>query len=91
MVSIKILNDIGIDYLTDYAAKLGIKSQDLSLALGSKGFPVGADSSAYGSLLQAQGDKADPVFITKIVDRMARCLEENSLWSSMSSVRRLLI
>ena len=79
VVSIKILNDIGIDYLTDYAAKLGIKSplnRDLSLALGSSGVSLLELTSAYG-VFAAQGDKADPVFITKIVDRDGKVLEEN--------------
>jgi len=79
VVSIKILNDIGIDYLTDYAAKLGINSplnRDLSLALGSSGVSLLELTSAYG-VFAAQGDKADPVFITKIVDRDGKVLEEN--------------
>ncbi|MCK5099627.1 MAG: penicillin-binding protein, partial [Desulfobacteraceae bacterium] len=40
IVTIKILKDIGIDYVIDYARKLGIKSdinRDLSIALGSSG------------------------------------------------------
>jgi len=80
VVSIKILNDIGIDYLMDYAARLGITSalnRDLSLALGSSGVSLLELTSAYG-VFAAQGDKADPVFITKIVDRDGKVLEENS-------------
>ena len=40
LVTIKILQDIGVDYAIDYAAKLGIESnlsRDLSIALGSSG------------------------------------------------------
>lgn len=79
VVSIKILNDIGIDYLMDYAARLGINSplnRDLSLALGSSGISLLELTSAYG-VFAAQGDKAAPVFITKIVDRDGKVLEEN--------------
>lgn len=79
VVSIKILKEIGIDYLTDYARRLGINSpmnRDLSLALGSSGVSLLELTSAYG-VFAAQGDKADPVFITKIVDRDGKVLEEN--------------
>ena len=79
VVSIKILKEIGIDYLMDYSARLGITSpmnRDLSLALGSSGVSLLELTSAYG-VFAAQGDKADPVFITKIVDRDGKVLEEN--------------
>lgn len=79
VVSVKILKDIGIDYLRDYASRLGIVSplnRDLSLALGSSGVSLLELTSAYG-VFATQGDKAEPVFITKIVDRDGKVLEEN--------------
>ncbi|MBI4745959.1 MAG: transglycosylase domain-containing protein [Deltaproteobacteria bacterium] len=45
-------------------------------ALGSSGDSLLELTSAYG-VFAAQGDKADPVFITKIVDRDGKVLEEN--------------
>jgi len=41
VVTIKLLKDMGVDYVIDYAQQLGIQSNlnpDLSLALGSSGF-----------------------------------------------------
>ena len=79
VISIKILKEIGIDYLRDYASNLGIKSplnRDLSLALGSSGVSLLELTSAYG-VFASQGDRAEPIFITKIVDRDGKVLEEN--------------
>lgn len=79
VVSIKILKDIGVDYLREYASNMGIKSplsRDLSLALGSSGVSLMELTGAYG-VFASQGDKAEPVFITKIVDRDGKVLEEN--------------
>lgn len=79
VISIKILKDIGVDYLVDYAVNLGIKSpleRNLSLALGSSGVSLIELTSAYG-VLASQGDRAEPVSITKIVDRDGKVLEEN--------------
>jgi penicillin-binding protein 1A len=79
VVSIKILKDIGVDYLRDYASGLGIRSplaRDLSLALGSSGVSLMELTSAYG-VFATQGEKAEPLFITKIVDRDGKVLEES--------------
>jgi len=78
VVTIKILQDIGIDYAIEYARKLGITSEmnrDLSIALGSSGVSLLELTKAY-SVFANQGYLVEPVFITKIVDRDGNVLEE---------------
>jgi penicillin-binding protein 1A len=79
VVTIKILQDIGVDYAIDYATKLGIQSQlskDLSIALGSSGVSLLELVNAY-AVFANQGYHIEPVFITKIVDRYGNIIEEN--------------
>jgi len=78
VVTIKILQDIGIEYAIAYAHKLGISSdlsKDLSIALGSSGVSLLELTKAY-SVFANQGYMVEPVFITKIVDREGNVLEE---------------
>ena len=78
VVTIKILQDIGIDYAIAYAQKLGISSdlsKDLSIALGSSGVSLLELTKAY-SVFANHGYMVEPVFITKIVDREGNVLEE---------------
>jgi len=78
VVTVKILKDIGIDYMIDYAKKLGISSpinRDLSIALGSSGVSLLELTSVY-SVFNNMGYKIQPVFITKILDRDGNVLEE---------------
>lgn len=80
IISIKLLQQIGVKYAIDYARKLGIESplsQDLSIALGSSGVSLLELLSAY-SVFTNQGYMVPPVFITKIVDRNGNVLELNS-------------
>jgi len=79
IVTIKILKDIGINYMIDYARKLGIKSKlskDLSIALGSSGVSLLEIVNAY-SVFANLGNLVEPIFITKIVDRDGIILEES--------------
>ncbi len=78
IVTIKILQDIGIDYAIDYAKKLGITSplnRDLALALGASGVSLLELTKAY-SVFANSGYLIEPVFITKILDRDGHVLEE---------------
>ncbi|MGD2095989.1 MAG: PBP1A family penicillin-binding protein [Desulfobacterales bacterium] len=78
VVTIKILQDIGIDYAIGYAHKLGITSdlsKDLSIALGSSGVSLLELTKAY-SVFANRGYLIDPVFIAKIEDRNGNVLEE---------------
>ncbi|MBW1758737.1 MAG: PBP1A family penicillin-binding protein [Deltaproteobacteria bacterium] len=80
IVTIKILQDIGIDYAIAYAGKLGITSglsRDLSIALGSSGVSLLEIVKAY-SVFANLGYIVEPIFITKIVDRNGRIIEENN-------------
>ncbi|WP_155305561.1 penicillin-binding protein 1A [Desulfosarcina widdelii] len=78
VVTIKILQEIGIDYCIDYARKLGIQSEmprDLSIALGSSGISLLELVNAY-AVFANQGYLVEPAFITKIEDRDGNILEE---------------
>jgi penicillin-binding protein 1A len=78
VVTIKILQEIGIDYSIDYARKLGITSEmsrDLSIALGSSGVSLLELVNAY-AVFANQGYLVEPAFITKIEDRFGNVLEE---------------
>lgn len=80
IVSIKLLQEIGVKYAIDYAHKLGIESPlhpDLSIALGSSGVSLLEITSAY-SVFANNGNLMAPIFITKIVDRNGNILELNS-------------
>ncbi|MCG6944139.1 MAG: penicillin-binding protein, partial [Deltaproteobacteria bacterium] len=79
VVTIKIVRDIGIDYVIDYARRFGITaplSRDLSLALGSSGLSLIELTNAY-SVFANLGELVSPVFITKILDRHGNVLEEH--------------
>ena len=81
VVTIKILKDIGIDYVINYARRLGITSdinQDLSIALGSSGVSLLELVNAY-SVFSNLGYLIEPVFITKIYDRDGNLLETSKL------------
>lgn len=81
IVTIKILQDIGVDYVIDYAKKLGITSEigrNLSIALGSSGVSLLELVNAY-SVFSNLGYFIEPVFITKIEDRSGKMLESSQL------------
>ena len=78
VVTVKILQDIGVDYAIGYARKLGITStleHNLSIALGSSGVSLLELVRAY-SVFDNAGDLIQPVFITKITDQNGHVLEE---------------
>ena len=79
IITIKILQDIGVSYVVNYAKKLGISAPlnyDLSLALGSSGISLLELTRAYG-VFANQGLLVEPIFITKVVGRDGTVLEEN--------------
>ncbi len=83
VVTIKILQDIGIDYAASYAMNMGITSQltrNLSLALGTSGVTLQELVRAYGVLANG-GKKVTPYFIKKIVDRTGNVFEETKIQS----------
>ena len=79
VVTVKIAKDIGVDYIRDYAKKLGISSplyRELSMALGSSSVSLYELTKAY-AVFANQGRSFKPTFIKKILDRDGNLLEEN--------------
>lgn len=79
VVTVKLLQDIGIDYTIEYARKLGITSEMepyLSLALGSFGVSLLELVNAYATFCNL-GYRSEPIFITRIEDRHGNVLEDN--------------
>lgn len=77
VVTIKILQDIGVRYAIGYARKLGIQSPltaDLTLALGSSAISPLELATAY-SVLANGGVRLTPNYITRVVDRDGRILQ----------------
>jgi len=78
IITIKVLEEIGIDYATAYAANMGITSpisRNLSIALGTSGITLQELVRAYG-VLANEGKRVQPFFIKKIVDRTGHVFEE---------------
>ena len=79
ITTIKIVQDIGIDYVTEYAKKLGVHSpltQDLSLSLGSSAVTLEELVTAYAHF-PSLGRKVEPIYIKRVEDRYGRVLENN--------------
>lgn len=78
VVTVKLLNEIGVDYAAQYATNLGITSpleRNLSLALGTSAVTVLEMVRAYATIGNL-GQRITPFFITRIVDRTGHVLEE---------------
>ncbi len=92
VVSVKILEDTGVDYAVEYAKKLGITSPlspNLTLALGSSSLTPLELTLAY-AVFDSGGYRVNPYFVTKVMDGEGRVLEEYNpppppVFSSMSS------
>jgi len=79
IVTVKIAQEVGVDYIKDYAKKLGVSSplhSDLSIALGSSSLSLFELTKAY-AVFANQGNLFTPIFIKKILDRDGNLLEEN--------------
>ena len=77
IITIKVLQQIGVDYAADYAANMGISSpvsRNLSTALGTSVVTVQELVRAFGVLANG-GKKVEPYFIKKIVDRTGNVFE----------------
>lgn len=80
IVTIKLLQEIGVDYAADYAANMGIASplsRNLSLALGTSAVTLQELVRAFG-VLANEGKRVQPFFIKKIVDRTGNVFEEHA-------------
>ena len=77
--AIEAINMVTPAKVIDYARKMGIKSplvNALSLALGSSDVTLQEMTSAFGTIASG-GIQTEPYFITKIVDKDGKILEEN--------------
>jgi penicillin-binding protein 1A len=94
VVSVKILEQIGVDYAVEYAKKLGITSplaNNLTLALGSSSVTPLELTAAY-AVFASGGYRLTPYFITRVTDAEDRVLEEIApptipVFSPMTSAR----
>lgn len=79
VVTVKLLDAIGVDYAIGYARHLGINSPltpTLALALGASGVTLWELLTAYSTFAD-QGERVEPYLIEKISDRDGRVLEEH--------------
>ena len=79
VVTVKILEDIGIGYILKFLKKLGIESpikRDLSVALGTSGVTMPEFASAFAVFANG-GERVKPIFIKKVVTMKGEVLEEN--------------
>lgn len=77
VVTIKILQDIGVDYVAEYSKNLGMEKdpqRDLSLALGTTELSPTEMARVY-SVFANGGKMPDPFFIRRVEDRDGRVLE----------------
>jgi penicillin-binding protein 1A len=79
VVTVKIAQDIGVEYIRSYAQNLGISSplnNDLSMALGSSGISLYELAKTY-AVFANQGRSFSPIVVKKVLDRDGNLLEEN--------------
>lgn len=79
VITVKLLQSMGIKHVLEYARRLGIKSYltpDLSMALGTSGVTLNELTSAYG-VFSNKGVKTEPMAIKSITDKDGNLLEEN--------------
>ncbi len=77
--TVKVVNDIGIDYVIQYAKNMGITSplaRDLTIALGSWSSSLEELTRAY-AVFPRWGEPLSLIYVRKVVDRSGRILEEN--------------
>jgi penicillin-binding protein 1A len=80
VITVKIAQDLGIDYLIDYTRRLNLNgpfNRDLSMALGSSGISL-LDLTKTYAIFACQGWEVQPIFIRRIVDRDGNILEEKA-------------
>ncbi len=80
LVTIKVLEKVGVKKVIQYARRLGIESHlspNLSLALGSSGVSLLELVRAYAAFGNG-GYKVEPIFITRIEDSYGNLIEENT-------------
>ena len=79
VITVKILQDIGVHYAANYVRKLGIESplaEDLTMGLGSSALTPMELARSY-SVLANGGVRIEPTYINKILDRDGKIVESN--------------
>ncbi len=79
VVTVKLLQDIGVNYAISYARRLGVQSalaRNLTLALGSSGITLNELMTAY-SVFANRGERSKPYLIEKVLDRRGNLLEQH--------------
>ena len=77
--TVHLFRDIGVDFVIDFARRLGIESplsRDLSLALGSSSLTLLELTRAY-AVFPAAGRRVVPTFIRRVTDRDGNVVLEN--------------
>ncbi|WP_448589470.1 transglycosylase domain-containing protein [Thermodesulfobium sp.] len=77
--SVKLLAKVGVENAIKTARKAGIKSPlspNLALVLGASDVNLLELTSAYG-VFANRGIRVEPIFVTKVLDRNGKVLEEN--------------
>ena len=85
VVTVKILEDIGVGYALKFIKRLGIESpikRDLSIALGTSSVSMPELTSAFAVFANG-GERVKPIFIKKIVTMEGEVLEENTPYIEM--------
>jgi penicillin-binding protein 1A len=80
VVTVKILEDIGVGHVLNFIKKLGIESpvkRDLSIALGTSGVSMLELTAGFGVFADG-GERIKPIFIKKIVTMKGEVIEENT-------------
>jgi penicillin-binding protein 1A len=85
VVTVKILDDIGVGYALKFIKRIGIESpikRDLSIALGTSGVSMPELTCAFAVFANG-GERVKPIFIKKIVTMKGEVLEENTPYIEM--------
>ncbi len=85
VVTVKILDDIGVGYALKFIKRMGIESpikRDLSIALGTSAISMPELTSAFAVFANG-GERVKPIFIKKIVTMKGEVLEENTPYIEM--------
>ncbi|MEW6441040.1 MAG: PBP1A family penicillin-binding protein [bacterium] len=78
VVTIKVLQDIGVSYAIRYVQRMGIRSAltpDLSLALGTSEVSLFELVDAY-AVYPSQGERPEPILVREVLDAAGNRLEE---------------
>ncbi len=85
VVTVKILEDIGVGYALKFIKRLGVESpvkRDLSIALGTSGVSMPELACAFAVFANG-GERVKPIFFKKIVTMEGEVLEENTPYVEM--------